>query len=455
MTVTADPSRPSWRRGSRIAAALVLPAFIAAVLSCGTAQGAGLRFGMYPGGVAGQLGPTPAAPKPDDPQKQLAALADLRPPGGPFVVHLYRSYLSDESDAAEELEAQKQVERYTSAGYLVEYVVRYRRDDDVDGYVRFLRGLVDRFASNPRFVGLQVANEVNFTVSKDSSDGAYAGAKDALIQGVIAAHDEAQKRGYDQLEVGFNYVYRLDPQSDQGFWDYLRDQGGPPFAEAVDWIGLDAYPGTFFPPAATSDQMGPEMVKALDLIRSYAHGAGIADSVPIHVAENGYPTGAGRSYETQKAGLEAMVGTVAANSEKYDVSDYRWFDLRDADTSSPNFQQHYGLTEDDYTPKPAYASWKSLIRKLSVRDPVPQPPTPAATRPRLRLRCYYRGVRARVTGPGVVAVTFRARGTTLTDRRAPFTRSIRLRRPRALRVVALARRADGSSVRLATRRVCK
>jgi len=250
-------------------------------------------------------------------------------------------------------------------------------------------------------------------------------------------------------------VYRLDPQSDQGFWDYLRDQGGPPFAEAVDWIGLDAYPGTFFPPAATSDQMGPEMVKALDLIRSYAHGAGIADSVPIHVAENGYPTGAGRSYETQKAGLEAMVGTVAANSEKYDVSDYRWFDLRDADSSSPNFQQHYGLTEDDYTPKPAYASWKSLIRKLSVRDPVPQPPTPAATRPRLRLRCYYRGVRARVTGPGVVAVTFRARGTTLTDRRAPFTRSIRLRRPRALRVVALARRADGSSVRLATRRVCK
>src|SRR3954469_7467485 len=201
---------------------IVVAAVILAALPA-TADAKGLRFGMYPGGVAGQLGPTPAAPKPDDPAKQLVALADLRPPGGPFVVHLYRSYLSDSSDAAEEAEAQRQVERYTAAGYRVEDVVRYRRDDDVDGYVRFLRGLVDRFASNPRFVGLQVANEVNFTVSPDSSDGAYAGAKDALIQGVIAAKDEARARGFGQLEVGFNYVYRLDPQSDQAFWDYLRD----------------------------------------------------------------------------------------------------------------------------------------------------------------------------------------------------------------------------------------
>src|SRR4051812_28177466 len=419
--------------GVRLAAALAL-----SMLAVPAAAGAnGLRFGMYPGGVAGQLGPTPAAPKPDDPVKQLAALADLRPAGGPFVVHLYRSYLSDASDAAEEAEAQKQVERYTAAGYLVEYVVRYRRDDDVDGYVRFLRGLVDRFASNPRFVGLQVANEVNFTVSPDSSDGAYAGAKDALIQGVIAAKDEARARGFGQLEVGFNYVYRLDPQSDQAFWEYLRDTGGPRFAAAVDWIGLDAYPGTFFPPAATPDQMGPHMVDALDAIRSYAHGAGIPDSVPIHVAENGYPTGTGRSYETQKAGLEAMVGTVAAQREKYGVSDYRWFDLRDADTSSPNFQQHYGLTGDAYSPKPAYASWRRLIRELSVRDA----PAPPGTPPRLRLRCSRRGVRARVTGSGVASVTFRARGTAVTDRRAPFTRSVRVRRKpaRRLRVSALVR----------------
>lgn len=440
--------------GRRLVTAVALA--IAAVPGAAAAEG--LRFGMYPGGVAGQLGPTPAAPKPDDPQKQLAALADLRPANGPFVVHLYRSYLDDESDAREETEAQKLVKRYTDAGYLVEYVVRYRRDDDVDGYVAFLRGLVDRFAANPRFVGLQVANEVNFTVSPDSSDGAYAGAKDAVVKGVIAAKDEARKRGFDQLEVGFNYVYRLDPQSDQQFWDHLRDAGGPEFVRSLDWIGLDAYPGTFYPPAATPDQMGPEMVKALDLIRSYASGAGIPDSVPIHIAENGYPTGAGRSYETQKAALETMVDTVAENSAKYHVSDYRWFDLRDADTASPNFQQHYGLTEDDYSPKPAYASWKRLIGELSVHDAAGPPARPDEL-PRMRLRCYRRGVRALVTGSGVASVTFRARGTTVTDRRAPFTRSVRLRAPaRRLLVKARVRYAGafgGSSVRLAGRRSCK
>src|SRR3954465_11168868 len=148
----------------RIAVAAVILAALPA-----TAGADGLRFGMYPGGVAGQLGPTPAAPKPDDPVKQLAALADLRPAGGPFVVHLYRSYLSDASDAAEEAEAQKRDERYTAAGYLVEYVVRYRRDDDVAAWLRFLRGLVDRYASHPRFVGQQVAKRQRNTVSSEFS----------------------------------------------------------------------------------------------------------------------------------------------------------------------------------------------------------------------------------------------------------------------------------------------
>src|SRR3954468_15666078 len=180
---------------------------------------------MYPGGVAGQLGPTPAEPKPDVPAKQLAALADLRPPDGPFVVHLYLSYPDNGGGARE-------VERYTSAGYDVEFVVRYRKDDNVAGYTKFLRGVGDRFGSSPSVTGIQVANEVNFTVSPDSSDGAYAGAKDALIQGVIAAKDEARTRGYTQLEIGFNWVYRLDPQTEQDFWGYLRDHGGPEFVQS-------------------------------------------------------------------------------------------------------------------------------------------------------------------------------------------------------------------------------
>ena len=49
-----------------------------------------------------------------------------------------------------------------------------------------------------------------------------------------------------------------------------------------------------------------------------------------------------------------MVRAVHDFRGNYWVSDYRWFDLRDGDTSNPNFQQQYGLMRDDYTPKPAF-----------------------------------------------------------------------------------------------------
>jgi hypothetical protein len=290
-------------------------------------------------------------------------------------------------------------------------------------------------------------------VSPDSSDGAYSGARDALIQGVIAAKDQARSRGYEQLEIGFNWVYRLDPQTEREFWGHLREHGGPEFVGSLDWIGLDAYPGTFFPPAATPSEMRDAMIDGMDELRCFSEGAGIPDSVPIHVAENGYPTGSGRSYETQKAALETMVGTVAEYRATYNVTDYRWFDLRDADTSSPNFQQQYGLMRDDYTPKPAYASWKRLIGELSVKaeGPLDLPGEQELARVRLRLRCYSRGVRARVVGRDagrVTRVVFRARGTRLVDRRRPFRRSVRLRGARRVRVRAAVMVRDLGTIRL-------
>ena len=96
---------------------------------------------------------------------------------------------------------------------------------------------------------LQITNEANFIpFSPDSSDSAYRGARDALVQGVIAAKDEALRLGYGQLEIGFNWAYRNEPASEAAFWAHLRDTGGRRFVEAVDWVGLDAYPGTVFPP---------------------------------------------------------------------------------------------------------------------------------------------------------------------------------------------------------------
>jgi hypothetical protein len=90
--------------------------------------------------------------------------------------------------------------------------------------------------------------------------------------------------------------------------------------------------------------------------------------VPIHVEENGYPTlEPARSYAQQAEAMREMVGAVDEFRGTYNVSDYRWFDLRDHRTSSLNFQHQYGLLRDDYTPKPAFAVYRELIGALSRR----------------------------------------------------------------------------------------
>jgi hypothetical protein len=408
--------------------------------------GPALAFGIYPGGTAGQI-VVPAAPKPDNDQKVLAALGALRPAGGPFTVHIYRSYLSDAADAKEDAEHRRLVDLYTSHGYGVEIVLRYRRNNDPAGYAKFVRGVVDRFGDNPLVRGFQVTNEVNFGASGDSSDGAYSGARDALIQGVIAAKDEARQRGYTQVQVGFNWFYRTDPNGEDAFWKYLHDHGGKPFAAALDWVGLDVYPGTFFPPTTAPAMTGDFVVNALSQLRGcFMPEGGIPKSVPIHVEENGYPTGPGRLEADQRTALESMVGAANAYRANYNVSDYFWFDLRDADSSSPNFQQQYGLMHDDYTPKPAFGSFASLVSKLSIRKPPPPAvnlgPGTHLSAVLLRVRCYRRGVVAAVRGDGVPdirRVVFRARHRRARDSKAPFLRHIRLKptaRRQRVRVVA-------------------
>jgi hypothetical protein len=52
----------------------------------------------------------------------------------------------------------------------------------------------------------------------------------------------------------------------------------------------------------------------------------------------------------------------------YNVTDYRWFDLRDGDSASPNFQQQFGIMRSDYAPKPAFAAYRDLIAGLSCTD---------------------------------------------------------------------------------------
>lgn len=335
-------------------------------------QGApALRVGITARAEAGQF-ITPGAPaKPEDPARTLAALAKLRPAGGPFVVRLNRFFWKDGEAAFTKFLAEAR--RYSDAGYLIDLQVRYRpseqQEGDIAAWTRHVREVVDRFGAVPGVIALQIANEVNFDFSPDSSDGAYEGAKDALIQGVIAAKDQATKRGYEQLEIGFNWAYRYEPSSEQKFWDYLRDKGGAPFIAALDWVGLDAYPGTVFPPAEGSvEDYRDGMVNGMSAFRCYLRAAGIPDSVPIHIEENGWPTFGARREEMQASVAEVMIKAVSDFRGTYNVSDYRWFNLRDANTGDPAIAQNFGLLRDDYSEKAAFAVVAKSFAAVSRRD---------------------------------------------------------------------------------------
>src|SRR4051812_4145387 len=154
--------------------------------------GPDVRMGITPAGEAGALGPKVPV-KSIDQQRTYAALGELRPPGdAPFVLRLNRLFWSDGEEGLRRFE--QAVAGYTSRGLLVELQVRYHppagHDGDVDGFLAYVREVVRRFGPNPRVVGLQVTNEVNFTVSPDSSDGAYENARQALVRGVVAADEE-------------------------------------------------------------------------------------------------------------------------------------------------------------------------------------------------------------------------------------------------------------------------
>ena len=393
-----------------------------------------LRFGITPGVQTGQLGTGPQPPRtPEDPAQQVAALHRLAPPGVPLVLRLHRFFWSDgEAGVAHFLNL---ASLYTREGFPVELQLRYhptkQQEGDIAAWTGFVREVVDRFGPNPRVVGIQVTNEVNLADSPDSSDGAYNGGIDALIQGVIAAKDEARRRSFDQLAIGFNWAYRAPPSEDQSFWNSIRDKGGRRLVASLDWIGLDAYPGTFFPPADTPGGERDAMVNAMSSLRCFAEGAGIPDRIPIYVEENGWPTGPGRSDDRQAQAMDAMVRAVSDFRGTYNVSDYRWFDLRDSDSTSPNFQQQYGILRDDYSAKPAFGRYHSLIDELSIR-PAVAPPAVAKRRAVLRVSCRrHRRWRLSARVPGARRIQFLLDGRVVArDGRRPFRRSLRLRRGR-------------------------
>jgi hypothetical protein len=331
-----------------------------------------LRFGIYPGGGVGTIGPAATSP-PTDAARQLKALRRLRG-RHPFVLHLYANYTGGRGASAA-TQIGRDLSRYERNRFQIELVLCYRpfgggAAGDAADFARFAADAVASLSASRQLVSLQITNEANVAGAADATDGSYADAADALIAGVLAAKRTADRLGTTWLKVGFNWAYATGP-GQAAFWRDLHHHGGTAFTRAVDWVGLDAYPGTWGPPIDVT-RLGRSTAATIrndlrNLRLRYMPLAGLTRHVAIHVSENGYPTGPGRTPAMQATAMRAAITTIHAVRRTYNVTDYRWFDLRDADSASPSFEDRYGLLSDDYAPKPAFDLYRKLVAAYGGR----------------------------------------------------------------------------------------
>jgi len=187
---------------------------------------------------------------------------------------------------------------------------------ELDNWLGFIRKVINKYGT--QLASLQITNEPNLSFMEGSKPYIM----QALVEGVIAAKKEAQEQSLP-IKIGFGSVPE-SPASVLHFWE-----------------------------------------KDLATV-------GIPTTVPIRVTENGWSTGKNplvniaRSYEHQTEVLETVIRTIYNLRLELNISHYEFFGLRDADSSKEDIFHQYGIMSDDYSPKPAYYTFKKLIHELGM-----------------------------------------------------------------------------------------
>jgi hypothetical protein len=321
-------------------------------------DGPPLTFGIYPG-MTGEELPQENVHRgavPDDPEQTEQVLALLQTAGRPFLVRSYVVYTG--RGRATNLTPADPI-RYARDGRRLDFVACYRSEDgDLADWVRFIRDSIRRYG--PHLDAFQVTEEPNNPHGGAGGDGSSPNVRQALVEGVVAAKDEARRNGLE-FKVGFAATPSFRPADD--FWAELASRSTPAFSEALDYVGLDFYPDVFRPVPAGQLAAAVEGVLTHFRRRNMVE-AGIGAAVPVRVTENGWPTGPGRSPDRQAEVLEIVVRTIYGLRTKLNIPHYEYFLLRDGDSGREEMGAQFGLLRDDYTLKPAFEVYRRLIAEL-------------------------------------------------------------------------------------------
>ncbi|MFV2118563.1 hypothetical protein ACE14D_08970 [Streptomyces sp. Act-28] len=321
-----------------------------------------MLFGIYPGGVAGDDAGGLAGGPPDDPALVSNALDLLQGrPGRPFLVRAYTGF-DDTTRLGEPhaTAAPTAAARYAVRGRRLDLVAQYRSTaGDVDGYCRFLGELVEQYGAVTST--LQVTEEPDVT-SNPVLDGYYPAVREAIVRGVSVVKARARELGHTHLRVGFNTTPLFGPAT--SFLTDLTALGGGGFITDLDYVGLDFFPDVFRPVDPS------DLVHAVEGLLRHHRDSVLAPAglghLPLHITEHGWPTGPERPPRRQAEVVETVVKVVAAQSKRLHLSGYTHFALRDADSARTGLFHRFGLTTDDYTPKPAFDTMRMLVERLSL-----------------------------------------------------------------------------------------
>jgi hypothetical protein len=370
MRITSPLARlVSLRRGAaRVTVALVLGG-----ATLPAAASADLRFGAYPWGAAGTTTKT-SAPVPENADESMRAVQRLRG-DREFVVHVYGDYDGVSNRSVDGLLSE--ATWWSENGLKVSAVLRYRPADasKAAGYANWVRTQVRRLAALPGTVSVTIGNEPN-NLSPGAGDGSYAGVIEGISSGVVAARSELDATGRADVRVGFNWAAGSSPSTTEPMWSALRSAGGDAFTSAVGFVGVNVYPGTWSPPWAsgvpTSEQISDTVRGTLASLRATHMPVAGVGAAEIIVSETGYPTSSSRTETTQDMVVRTILATVAETQALYGVTDLYAFALRDGNTGSGELENGYGFLRDDYSPKPAFETFRAAIA-TGAPAPTPDP----------------------------------------------------------------------------------